>query len=259
MIIKPSTRRTDVAAVDAIIQTEEFSHLPDRKQRQLLAQRRGLVGEKSVGFIVDREFHTSNDHAVLHDLRIPDGIGSYAQIDHLILSRLSRTASILEVKNFSGRLSRNKHDEWMVWYAGRKQPQNIPNPLNQAKRQREVLRALLKANGHDKAFEDIGVFVIVPPECAIDRSKISSDLPIYKADNFYDAWLQFGGISPLGRLFSAGISSAMLRKVANQLLSAHEPAQLPGDHASGGAIADVEQPIDITADRLRVENRPIEF
>ncbi len=222
MIVKLSTKSDECAAMAALIAAPEFDHLPERTRKNALARRRGLEGERATAHILDRHFHDAPNHALLHDLRLPDGIGGFAQVDHVILSRLSRTAAVLEVKNYRGRLSKNEHDEWLVWYEGRRRPIDIPNPLAQAHRQKEVLRAWLKANNHDMAFEKIGAFVIIPPDCSIDRSKVSADVPIYKADNFIAAWTQFGGVTPFGRLFSIGVSVTTLLAIASQLAGDHQ-------------------------------------
>ena len=223
MIVKPSTKADECAAVANFMANPDFDRLPERARKNALARRRGLEGERSTAHILDRQFHNAPDHALLHDLRLPDGIGGFAQFDHVILSRLSKTATVVEVKNYRGRLSKNEHDEWLVWYEGRRRPIDIPNPLAQARRQKEVLRAWLKASRHDLAFETIGAFVIIPPDCSIDRSKVRADVPIYKADNFIAAWMQFGGISPFGRLFSTGVSAKTLLTVAGQLAGDHQP------------------------------------
>ena len=222
MIVKLSTKADECAAINAFISTPYFDRLPERARKNALARRRGLEGERSTAHILDRHFHDAPNHALLHDLRLPDGIGGFAQFDHVILSRLSKTAAVVEVKNYRGRLSKNEHDEWLVWYEGRRRPIDIPNPLAQARRQKEVLRAWLKANRHDLAFETIGAFVIIPPDCSIDRSKVRADVPIHKADNFIAAWTPFGGITPLGRLFSTGVSAKTLLTVAGQLAAAHQ-------------------------------------
>lgn len=223
MIVKHSTKADECAAFAAFIASADFNRLPDRTRRNALARRRGLEGERSTAHILDRHFDDKQDHALLHDLRLPDGIGGFAQFDHIILSRLSRTATVVEVKNYRGRLSKNEHDEWLVWYEGRRRPIDIPNPLAQARRQREVLRAWFKAERHDLAFEKIGAFVIIPSDCSVDRSKIGSDVAIYKADNFIAAWTEFGGISPLGRLFSSGVPADSLKVIAEQLANSHQP------------------------------------
>lgn len=222
MIVKPSTKADECAAISAFIGTPDFARLPERARKNTLARRRGLEGERSTAHILDRYFHDAPNHALLHDLRLPDGLGGFAQFDHVILSRLSKTAAVVEVKNYGGRLSKNEHDEWLVWYEGRRRPIDIPNPLAQAHRQKEVLRAWLKGNRHDLAFETIRAFVIIPPNCSIDRSKVSADVPIYKADNFIAAWTPFGGITPLGRLFSTGVSAKTLLTIAGQIADDHQ-------------------------------------
>lgn len=223
MIVKPSTKADECAAISAFIDAAGFDQLPERARKNALVRRRGLEGERSTAHILDRHFHDAPNHALLHDLRLPDGIGGFAQFDHVILSRLSRTAAVVEVKNYRGRLSKNEHDEWLVWYEGRRRPIDIPNPLAQARRQKEVLRAWLKARSHDIAFETIGAFVIIPPDCSIDRSKIGADVAIYKADNFIAAWTTFGGITPLGRIFSTGVSAKTLLSIGAQLAGDHQP------------------------------------
>jgi hypothetical protein len=223
MILKPSTKSDELTEMIQFLDDPAFVRLPDRVRKAALARRRGLDGEKYTAHILDRKFQNLPDHALIHDLRIPDGLGGFAQFDHIVLSRLSRTAAIFEVKNFGGRLSRNTHDEWMVWYEGRRRPVSIANPLAQVRRQREVLREWLRANQHDKAFEQIGVFVIMPPGCDIDRKAVTSDFSVYKADNVISEWNQFGGISPLGKLFSTGVSQGSLRAIGAQIVAAHVP------------------------------------
>lgn len=223
MISKASTRADELIEANELIARAMAHNPPDRLRKKMLAHRRGLIGEKETAHILDRLFYATKDNVVLHDLRLPDGIGGFAQFDHIILSRLSRKASVVEVKNYSGRMSRNKHDEWVVWYEGRRRPVQIPNPVAQARRQREVLRAWLKAHDHDKAFNEIGAFVIIPADGQIDRTKITEALPVYKVDNFHRAWGQFAGVTPIGKLFSSGVPSGTLAAIGAQLAAAHVP------------------------------------
>ncbi|MEG8221181.1 nuclease-related domain-containing protein [Sphingomonas sp. HH69] len=223
MILKPSNKSDELAEVISFVDDPSFTGLPAHVRKAALARKKGIEGEKYTAHILDRKFFNLGDHALIHDLRIPDGIGGYAQFDHVALSRLSRTASIFEVKNYGGRLSRNAHDEWMLWYEGRRRPVSIANPLAQVRRQREVLRNWMRDNRHDKAFEQIGVFVIMPPGCEIDRKAVTADFSVYKADNVIAEWNQFGGISPLGKLFSIGVSQGSLRAIGVQLAAAHVP------------------------------------
>lgn len=184
MIRKKSTRAAEIAFADEVMASDEFAALPERVRSTVRNHRQGMRGERETAYMLDHQFGPDNDRNLLiHDLRLPDGQGGFAQFDHILLSRASRTASIFESKNYSGRISKNEHGEWMVWYRSQRQPQNIPNPVEQAKRQRKVLQAWLKRKGHDRAFAEVGVFVSVPPTAMIDRSKIGSDEPIYKCDN----------------------------------------------------------------------------
>jgi len=223
MIVKESTKNEECAALAAFMASAEFDRIPERSRKEAMKRQRGLNGERSTAHILDRHFHDAPNHALLHDLRLPDGIGGFAQFDHVILSRLSRTAAVVEVKNYRGRLSKNEHNEWHVWYEGRRRPIDIPNPLEQARRQREVLRAWLKARRHDVAFETIEAFVIIPPDCSIDRSKIGAEVPIYKADNFIAEWTKFGGVTAIGKLFSTGVSAKTMLAIGAQLAGDHQP------------------------------------
>ena len=245
MIVKPSTKAEECAAIAAFMANSDFDRLPERARKETMNRQRGLNGERSTAHILDRHFHNAPNHALLHDLRLPDGIGGFAQFDHVILSRLSRTAAVVEVKNYRGRLSKNEHNEWHVWYEGRRRPIDIPNPLEQARRQREVLRAWLKARRHDVAFETIGAFVIIPPDCSIDRSKVGADVPIYKADNFIAAWTEFGGITPIGRLFSTGVSAKTLLAISGQLAGEHQPDPRSLEDMIGSRSSKTKPAVDV--------------
>lgn len=226
MILKKSTRAQEIAFAEEVMQDPEFLALPERVQRTLRHHVRGLRGEKDTAFMLDRKFGLNDTcNLLIHDLRIPDGLGGFAQFDHILFSRLSRTASIFESKNYSGRISKNEHGEWHVWYRGQRRPVNIPNPVEQARRQGDVLQAWLQQNGMNKAFEKIGIFVAIPPEAEIDRSKIGSDEPIHKADNLFKNWLDFGGVTTLGRMFSSGVSAEIMLTMARRLVSCHVPEE----------------------------------
>ncbi|WP_426284021.1 nuclease-related domain-containing protein [Sphingomonas sp. NFX23] len=245
MIVKPSTKADECAAIAAFMANPDFDRLPERARKQTINRQRGLNGERSTAHILDRHFQYALNHALLHDLRLPDGIGGFAQFDHVILSRQSRSAAVVEVKNYRGRISKNEHNEWHVWYEGRRRPIDIPNPLEQARRQREVLRAWLKARRHDVAFETIGAFVIIPPDCSIDRSKVGADVPIYKADNFIAAWTEFGGITPIGRLFSTGVSAKTLLAISGQLAGEHQPDFRSLDDMIGSRSSKAKPAVDV--------------
>jgi hypothetical protein len=226
VIFKKSTRVQEIAFAEEVLEHPDFFALPEKVQRALRNHVRGLRGEKETAFMLDRKFGLDNrNHLLLHDLRLSDGLGGFAQFDHIVFARLSRTAAIVESKNYAGRISKNEHGEWCVWYRGQRRPQNIPNPVEQVRRQRDVLEAWLRRNGWDKAFERVGVFVAIMPDAEIDRSKIGSDQPIYKADNLFREWLEFGGTTTLGRLFSSGVTPDLMLQMGKQLAAAHVPEE----------------------------------
>ncbi|MDO7836879.1 nuclease-related domain-containing protein [Sphingobium sp. HBC34] len=222
MIIKRSTKADELAFLEEVIADEDFTSLPATTQSRLRKHRRGLWGERATAHMIDRHLLTSDNTAVIHDLRIADQGGSFAQFDHLLLNRWAKRATIVEVKNYAGRLSKNDHGEWMVWYTGQRRPRDIPNPVEQARRQAEVLRRWLIRNALDKVFPRVDVFVSVPPECSIDRSKVGTDEPLVKSDNLISRWLETSGLSELDVMFSIGvISSSDLRAYAQKLARAH--------------------------------------
>lgn len=226
MILKKSTRAQEIVLAERVLGDPDFLALPDKAQRALHNHVRGLRGEKETAFMLDRKFGLDNrNHLLLHDLRLPDGLGGFAQFDHIIFARLSRTAAIVESKNYAGKISKNEHGEWCVWYRGQRRPQNIPNPVEQVRRQRDVLEAWLRRNSWDKAFERVGVFVAIMPDAEIDRSKIGADQPIFKADNLFREWLDFGGTTTFGRLFSSGVTPELMLQMGKKLAAAHVPEE----------------------------------
>jgi hypothetical protein len=227
MIGKKSTRAAEYAFASDVVKSPEFAILPAATRKAIQAHRSGLWGEKDTAHILDREFGApDNDrHVVVHNLRLADGLGGFAQFDHILLSRFSRTAAIFESKNYAGRISKNNEDEWQVWYNGQRFPTDIPNPVAQVRRQRAVLEAWFRAKGHTKAFEKVGVFVVIPSDGSINRKAITGDVPLYKSDNVVAAWTEFGGSTPLSRLFSSGISGQHMLGIARQLIADHQPEE----------------------------------
>lgn len=223
MIVKPSTKAEDLAFLEEIMADEEFADLPAATQDKLKIYKRGLWGERDTAHMIDRHFHGATNTAILHDLRLPDGMGGFAQFDHILLNRIAELATIVEVKNYAGTLSKNEHDEWIVWYKGQKLPKDIPNPVAQAQRQREVLRSWMRQRGLGKAFPNISVFVAVPAACKIDRSKVGKEVPIVKSDNLFSSWESSWDVSGLEILLSPRISPLDLQRLATIMARAHVP------------------------------------
>ena len=98
---------------------------------------KGAVAEKQMGFYLNRQFGESNNVFVFNDLRIERN-GEVAQMDHLIVHQFGLI--IVESKSVTGSITVNEHLEFERKTTG------IPSPIEQAKRQGQLLRLLLQDN-----------------------------------------------------------------------------------------------------------------
>lgn len=210
----------DIAYLEEFLATRCPERHRERLSRQLGKLVRGARGERFTMHVLNRHFGTHADHALIHNLRLSDGAGGYAQIDHLLLSRISRTVSLFESKAYGGTLTKNDHGEWAVLY-GRKRIE-IASPVEQVRLQRKAVERWLKLRRLDEVFRTVGCFVLVDPKTPIDRKAIGSREPVYRADNFWNNWVEFGGASEFGRLFSLGPSTEILKQTARALARSHE-------------------------------------
>ncbi|HRX83640.1 MAG TPA: NERD domain-containing protein [Phycisphaerae bacterium] len=100
----------------------------------------GDAAERQMAYYLERDFGSSPNVQLFHDLRI-EHKGHAAQIDHLIIHRYGMV--IVESKSISGRVQINAHGEWIrFWGGGRKQ--GMASPIQQAKLQRDLLLDLLE-------------------------------------------------------------------------------------------------------------------
>lgn len=100
-------------------------------------ERRGFINEKETAYLIDFELKTSEDYAVLHDLRFEYN-GRTAQIDHLIIGR--NFIFVVESKFFGGNLEIGD-DTWIVNYGSKKY--SISSPIRQNKRHIQVLQEMI--------------------------------------------------------------------------------------------------------------------
>ncbi|WP_379923750.1 nuclease-related domain-containing protein [Erythrobacter sp. R86502] len=223
MILKASDgRAADIDALEALL-TERITVDQRRAiETELYTLRQGARGERETAHILDRTYGHSERVVVIHDLRLPDGLGGHVQFDHLLLNRVLKRIAVLETKNFTGRISKNEHDEWCVWYPKKRHPVEIPNPVAQAERAARLLELWLEAHQHSAAFRRVEGWVIVPPTCKIDRTRIGTGTRIVKVDNFHERWIEdVSWTDTTG--FLTGLSVGQLRAVGAQLVSQHVP------------------------------------
>ena len=223
MIIKASDGRSgDIEVLESLLKEEITADQRSAIEAELYTLRKGAQGERETAHILDRTYGHSEKVAVIHDLRLADGLGGYVQFDHLLLHAFLKRVAVLETKNFSGRISKNEHDEWCVWYQNRRQPVEIPNPVAQADRAGRLLELWLKAHKHSSAFRRVEGWVIVPPTCKIDRTRIDKETRIVKVDNFHDRWTGDISLTDATGFFTA-LSAGQLGAVGAQLASQHVP------------------------------------
>jgi len=95
---------------------------------------KGEAAEKQMAFYLNRQFGDARDVFVFNDLRIERN-GEFAQMDHLIVHQFGLI--IVESKSVTGSITVNEHLEFERKTTG------IPSPILQARRQGDLLRALL--------------------------------------------------------------------------------------------------------------------
>ena len=221
MILKASDGRSgDIEVLESLLKGEIIADQRRAIEAKLYTIRKGAEGERETAHILDRIYGHSERVAVIHDLRLPDGLNGYVQFDHLLLNRVLKRIAVLETKNFSGRISKNEHNEWCVWYPNRRQPTEIPNPVAQADRAARLLELWLEGHQHSAAFRRVEGWVIVPPTCKIDRTRIGTGTRIVKVDNFHERWIEDVSFSDATG-FLTGLSVGQLRAVGMQLASQH--------------------------------------
>lgn len=101
-------------------------------------RRAGYDAERQMAHYLKRAFAEDPRKFVFHNLRL-ERCGEVAQLDHLILHRFGLL--IVESKSVAGQVIVNEHGEWTRWW--NRQGRGMPSPVLQARRQLDLLLALL--------------------------------------------------------------------------------------------------------------------
>ena len=101
-------------------------------------RRAGFEAERQMAHYLRRAFAEDPHTLVFHNLRL-ERRGEVAQLDHLILHRWGLL--VIESKSVAGEVSVNEHGEWTRWW--NRQERGMPSPVLQARRQLDLLLALL--------------------------------------------------------------------------------------------------------------------
>lgn len=225
MILKEADDRSgDLAELERLHSASDDERQRSAIKQQILMLRSGVRGERDAAHFLNREFGASENVLIVHDLRFQIE-GEFAQIDHLVLHRVQRSAWVLETKNHAGRLTCDEHGDWTVWRGSK--PQSIASPINQARRQCEWLRLWLERNGI-KPLRKIEPVVLISPTSSMNRKHLGPSEHVVKSDNFRAWWDQqtdaIGLVSALGivgKHLTSGMSKDEFLALGQRLLSAH--------------------------------------
>lgn len=118
----------------------------ERKAVNSRRAKAGVRAEQDMAFYLRREFgEDRHDVFVFHDLRLVHA-GEVVQIDHLVLHR--HGIFIIETKSVSGEVHITPSGQF-IRHFGKGRKSGMESPVEQVKRQRDLLRKLLIANKVD--------------------------------------------------------------------------------------------------------------
>lgn len=231
MLLKPADDKSKrVHLLEELGKSDRLDYAQKKWVREELSRfRKGIQGERDAAHYLDNYFR-DQPHVVLHDLRfVVDG--EVAQIDHLIINRVSGIY-LIETKNFGGSLHINAHGEFTAIYPDERF--GIESPIEQSKRHERVLVRLLERlniTGRTQKAPDFYHVVLVHPRAVIERPspKEFDTGNVIKADQF-PAWHQkfTDGVSTAGvfkQLLNAR-SADTVKEWAEKLRRQHRPADL---------------------------------
>lgn len=160
-----------------------------RIQQEIKNIHAGCKGEREAAYEMNFHCESSNNWALIHDLRIVCD-GRVAQIDHLVINRLMEIY-VCESKHFSEGIAINEHGECSAFYGNK--AYGIPSPFEQNTKHIKVLKSLF-INGYVKLPTRLGLsikpkinsLILVSKHARISRpkAKIAGIETILKNDQF---------------------------------------------------------------------------
>lgn len=200
-----------------------------RIEEKLRIMRAGIKGEKEAAYLLDFDFATSKNVAVIHDLRLEIN-GRVAQIDHLLIDRMLGIY-VLETKHLKDSMKITEDGEFMRWNSYKKTHEGMPSPLAQNERHISVLKDAIQQIEWPtrlglRLMPSFSSFILVSPGTRIDRPKKFDTSAIIKADDFKKAREraidQEGIISSIGSVAKL-VNSETLEGIARQMAALHMP------------------------------------
>lgn len=221
-------KATDASATLASMEAQDRGDLPT--SRNLARRKAGLKGETESAYLIDFDFATSPNWAVLHDLRLVDGQRT-AQIDHILINRWMEFF-VLETKHFNAGVKITNDGEFLRWDPRNKTYQGMPSPLQQNERHIAVLADVVKNLSLPSrlgmriapAFHSL---VLVAPSARIMRPDRFDTSRVIKADQLKPRiWREIDNPSPVAFLLKSAVrlvNAETVELVARQLASLHQP------------------------------------
>jgi hypothetical protein len=233
MIIKQSDERTeDILALRRLLSRSDIAaNQTKRVQKELIALRSGLKGEREAAYHIDFHYGAGENYAIIHDLRV-EFEGRTAQIDHLIIGRFLQ-CFVCETKYWSDGVSINESGEFSAHYGER--TIGVPSPIMQNARHIKVLSSVLASGLIDRP-KRLGLNVpadLTPITLVSTRAKIKrpSGLnsqnysEVIKADQLADRIQAHADTKTSALRLARLVSAEALREFATGIANLHTPIQ----------------------------------
>jgi hypothetical protein len=207
-----------------------------RAKTELRNRKAGLKGESESAYLIDFDYGSSPNWAVIHDLRLEHG-GRTAQIDHLLINRWMEFF-VLETKQFHAGVKITDDGEFLRWNNFDKHYEGMPSPLQQNERHIAVLSDVVSRIEFPSRFgmritPTFNSLVLVAPSARIDRPKKFDASRVIKADQLKPKiWRDLDMENPVAVLLKAAakmVSSETVEFVAKQLAALHTRGLLQTD------------------------------
>ncbi|HXX82212.1 MAG TPA: NERD domain-containing protein [Thermodesulfovibrionales bacterium] len=246
IIKKKESRQSDI---DELISLLELNLTDEKRflmERELKLLKSGEKGEKDSTYYIDFDFGSSQNWAVIHDLRL-EFEDKVAQIDHLLISRFFEFY-VLETKSFSYALKITNDGEFLASYNNKYY--GIPSPIEQNRRHIVLLEKVIKARNIMPTRLGIQMlpafksYILVSPQSRVMRPSnehfdtsmvIKTDTLRSLIDKESDK-ITVSGVIGLGKLSS----SETIMDVARRLVKSHKAGKV--DFRSRFGITDKAAP-----------------
>jgi hypothetical protein len=200
-----------------------------RATEELRIRRAGLRGEAESAYLIDFEFGSNANWAVLHDLRIEQA-GRVAQVDHLLINRFLEIY-VLESKHFHAGLKITEDGEFLRWNDFKKAYEGMASPVEQNDRHIKVLKDViatieLPTRLGLRLNPGFYSFVLVSPNSRIDRPRKFDSSRVIKADQLRKAiWKDIDNENSAVTLLKATriVSAETVQTIGKRLAAQHKP------------------------------------